>query len=137
MHRTLEQPVRARLITPHHRDLPVRPVLRYDSVEPFAVHIAFPARVSAGGRGVTWSFARTLLEEGLQTPAGIGDVRIRPYGRSHTVLEFRVPQGTAVIRFGTAALRRFLFRSYALVGPGTENPGPALERSLAALLGGV
>lgn len=130
---TLEHTVRARLITSDHPELPVRPTLRYDSAEPFAVHIDFPAHVSADGEGVTWMFGRELLEEGLERPAGEGDVRIRPHGWSRTVVEFHSPLGLAVIRFHTTPLRRFLLRSYEVVAPGRENLGPGLERGLASL----
>jgi hypothetical protein len=131
---SLQQTVRARLVTPDHPELPVRPTLRYSSAEPFAVHIDFPAHVSADGEGVTWMFGRALLEEGLEAPAGVGDVRIRPCGWARTVIEFHSPLGLAVIRFGTAPLRRFLLRSYDVVEPGTENLGPDLDHGLAALL---
>jgi hypothetical protein len=137
MRNVLRQPVRARLITPDHAELPLRPTLRYTATEPFAVHIGFPADVSADGQIVTWTFARALLEEGLETPAGIGDVRIRPHGRSRTAVEFHTSQGTAVIRFPTAALRRFLHRSYAVVEPGREDLGPDLDLGLMSLLDGV
>jgi len=130
----LRQSVRARLITPDHPELPLRPTLRYDSAEPFAVHIDFPAHISADGEGVTWMFGRALLEEGLEAPAGEGDVRIRPCGWARTVIEFHSPLGLAVIRFGTATLRRFLLRSYDVVEPGTEDLGPDLDHGLAALL---
>ncbi|MFE7269834.1 SsgA family sporulation/cell division regulator [Streptomyces sp. NPDC057623] len=137
MRLALEQSVRARLVTPDHPELPVRPTLRYTATEPFAVHLDFPAHVSDDGRGVTWTFARSLLEEGLDGAAGIGDVRIRPCGRSRTVVEFHAPHGMAAIRFGTAALRRFLQRSYAVVEPGREDLGPELDTVLMSLLDGV
>lgn len=137
MRLVLEQPVRARLVTPDHPELPIRPTLRYSADEPFAVHIDFPAHVSAGEEGVTWTFARSLLEEGLDVAAGIGDVRIRSCGRSRTVIEFHAPHGMAAIRFGTASLRRFLQRSYGVVEPGRENLGPVLDRGLMSLLDGV
>jgi hypothetical protein len=130
----LQQTVRARLITPGQPELLVRPTLRYSAAEPFAVHIDFPAQVSADGEGVRWTFARALLEEGLGTPAGEGDVRIRPYGWARTVIEFRSPLGLAVIRFGTATLRRFLLRSYDVVAPGAESLGPDLDQGLGTLL---
>lgn len=133
----LEQPVRARLVTPCYPELPIRPTLRYDAAEPFAVHVDFPADVSADENGVTWTFARSLLEEGLETAAGIGDVRIRPCERSRTVIEFHAAHGTAAIKFGTASLRRFLQRSYAVVEPGREDLGPELDHGLMSLLDGV
>lgn len=131
---SLEQTVRARLISSEHSELPIRPTLRYSVAEPFAVHIDFPGQVSADGQGVTWMFGRTLLEEGLETPAGEGDVRIRPCGWARTIIEFHSPLGLAVIRFSTTTLRRFLLRSYDVVAPGTENLGPDLDQGLAALL---
>ncbi|MFJ8631726.1 SsgA family sporulation/cell division regulator [Streptomyces sp. NPDC093568] len=139
MRLVLAQPVRARLVSPDHPALSVRPTLRYDVTEPFAVHIDFPAHVSADEHGVTWTFARSLLEEGLAGAAGIGDVRIRPCARSRsrTVIEFRAPQSTATVRLGTAALRRFLQRSYAVVEPGREDLGPVLDHGLMSLLDGV
>ncbi|KUL38311.1 SsgA family sporulation/cell division regulator [Streptomyces regalis] len=137
MRPVLEQPVRARLVTPGYLELPIRPTLRYDATEPFAVHVDFPARVSADENGVTWTFARSLLEEGLAAAAGIGDVRIRPGERSRTVIEFHAGHGMAVIRFGTASLRRFLQRSYAVVEPGREDLGPELDHGLTSLLDGV
>ncbi|WP_031478405.1 SsgA family sporulation/cell division regulator [Streptomyces bicolor] len=134
----LEQPVRARLVTPGHPQLPIRPTLRYAADEPFAVRIGFPAHVSDDGRRVTWTFARSLLEEGLAgSSAGIGDVRVVPCGRSRTVVEFHAPHGMAAVRFGTASLRRFLQRSYAVVEPGREDLGPELDHGLMSLLDGV
>lgn len=132
---TLKQPVRARLITRDYPELLVRPTLRYTSAEPFAVHIDFPAHVSADGEGLTWMFSRTLLEEGLGTPAGVGDVHIRPCGWARTLVEFRSPLGVAVIRFSTGALQRFLLRTYDVVEPGSENLGPDFEHGLTSLLG--
>ncbi|WP_369169659.1 SsgA family sporulation/cell division regulator [Streptomyces sp. R28] len=137
MRLALEQPVRARLVTPDYPELGIRPTLRYSAADPFAVHVDFPADVSADEEGVTWTFARALLEEGLDTAAGIGDVRIQPCGRSRTVIEFRTPHCIAVIRFGTASLRRFLQRSYAVVEPGREDLGPEPDHGLMSLLDGV
>ncbi|MFI7414579.1 SsgA family sporulation/cell division regulator [Streptomyces sp. NPDC049627] len=137
MRLALEQPVRARLVTPGYPELPIRPILRYVAAEPFAVHVDFPAWLSADDSGVTWTFARSLLEEGLGAAAGIGDVRIRPWERSRTVIEFHAAHGMAAIRFSTASLRRFLQRSYAVVEPGREDLGPELDHGLMSLLDGV
>ncbi|GHH24325.1 SsgA family sporulation/cell division regulator [Streptomyces lanatus] len=137
MRPALQQSVRARLVDPGHPALPIRPTLRYSAAEPFAVHIDFPAHVSDDAQGVTWTFARSLLEEGLDAAAGIGDVRMVPCGRSRTVIEFHAPHGMAVVRFGTASLRRFLQRSYAVVEPGREELGPELDLGLMCLLDGV
>ncbi|GAA3789767.1 SsgA family sporulation/cell division regulator [Streptomyces phyllanthi] len=131
---TVKQSTRACLITPDYRELPVAATLRFTSADPLAVHVDFPADASADDQGVTWTFARVLLEEGIGAPAGIGDVHIWPCGPATTVMEFYAPPGMVMIRFGTAALHEFLVRSYAVVEPGTENLEPALD-DLTSLLG--
>ncbi|MFI1355175.1 SsgA family sporulation/cell division regulator [Streptomyces sp. NPDC020898] len=137
MYRTLEQSARARLITPGYQELPLVVTLRYDAADPLAVNIDFPVDVSVDGEEVTWTFSRSLLEEGLDRAAGIGEVHLWPCGPSRTVMELHSPYGLAVVRFRTAQLQRFLHRSYGVVAPGTEDLGPAVERGLALLLGGV
>jgi len=137
MDTTLEQPARARLITAENQELPVPALLRYDSTDPLAVCVDFPPEVSLDGQGVTWTFGRALLEEGLRGPAGGGDVHIWPCGRSTTVVEFHSPYGLALLQFDTPALREFLLRTYAVVGAGQEDIGEAVEQGLSALFGGV
>lgn len=137
MDTTLEQPARARLITAQNHELPVPALLRYDSTDPLAVCVDFPPEVSLDGQGVTWTFARALLEEGLRGPAGGGDVHIWPCGHSTTVVEFHSPYGLALLQFDTPALREFLLRTYALVGAGQEDLGEAVEQGLSALFGSV
>ncbi|WP_329274371.1 SsgA family sporulation/cell division regulator [Streptomyces sp. NBC_01451] len=137
MYRTLEQSARARLITPGYQELPLVVTLRYESVDPLAVHIDFPVEVSVDGEGVSWTFSRTLLEDGLENPAGIGEVHLWPCGPTRTVVELHSPYGLAVVRFRTAQLQRFLHRSYGVVAPGLEDLGPMVEQGLALLLGGV
>jgi hypothetical protein len=137
MDTTLEQPARARLITAENQELPVPATLRYGSSDPLAVCVDFPPEVSLDGQGVTWTFARALLEEGLRGPAGGGDVHIWPCGRDVTVVEFHSPYGLALLQFGTPALRSFLLRTYTVVGAGQEDLGEAVERGLSALFGSV
>jgi Streptomyces sporulation and cell division protein, SsgA len=134
---TLEQPTGAHLLTPDDDDLAVPVTLRYTCADPLAVHLVFPAWISLDDEEVTWTFARALLEEGLGAPAGVGSVHIRPGGPARTYVEFRTPAGVAVVLFDTPALRRFLLRSYEIAAPGGEPLGPALDRGLASMLGGV
>nr|WSY52046.1 SsgA family sporulation/cell division regulator [Streptomyces sp. NBC_00886] len=136
-HITLEQPAGARLITDDDHELAVPVTLRYSSGDPFAVQLAFPAWISLDDKKVTWIFARALLEKGLSSPAGMGNVRIRPYGPSHTAVEFHSPEGIAMIRFDTAALHHFLRRSYSVTEAGQEALEPSLDRGLASLLDGA
>lgn len=134
---TLEQSARARLITPDYDEIPVRTTLRYTPDDPFAVYIDFPSGAGADDTDVTWAFARTLLADGLSAPAGIGDVHLWPCGPAYTVVELHSPHGMAVIRFSTPSLRRFLYRSYAVVALGAEDLESALDDGLTSLLGGV
>ena len=134
---TLEQPVSGRLITADEQELPVPATLRYVSTDPLAVHLVFPPEVSLDGTGVAWTFGRALLEEGLRGPAGGGDVHIWPCGRDRTVVEFHSPHGLALLQFGTACLRRFLLRTYAVVAAGQEDLGAAVEEGLSSLFGNV
>ncbi|MCX3061198.1 SsgA family sporulation/cell division regulator [Streptomyces beihaiensis] len=132
---TVEQTVRARLVTADGRgpERAVTVALRYTAADPLAVHLVFPPEVTLAGREVTWTFGRSLLAEGLGTPAGGGDVHVWPCGRARTVIELHAPEGMAVVQFDTSALRRFLERSYAVVPVGAEDVGAVIERALTAL----
>lgn len=134
---TISQATRARLTAALNEQISVPVTLRYSSADPLAVHVDFPALVSSDGQDMTWTFDRELLANGLCRRSGLGDVRIRPFGRACTIMEFRSSEGRAVSKFDTPALIRFLLRSYALVERGREDMGPAIEEGLAALLDGV
>ncbi|MGW0550677.1 SsgA family sporulation/cell division regulator [Streptomyces altiplanensis] len=123
MHPAIEGHARACLITdgPQRHAVPV--ALRYDpGKNPRAVRLVFPPDVSPDGAANEWVFDRALLEAGLNRPAETenGDVRVWPCGRVQAVMELRSPQGTAVIQFDRAPLRRFLERTHAV-----EEPAPA------------
>ncbi|MGW4866359.1 SsgA family sporulation/cell division regulator [Streptomyces chartreusis] len=135
MHVTLEQPTGARLITAD-QEIALPATLRYTSGDPLAVHLDFPAHATLDGEAATWTFARALLDEGLRGPAGLGTVRVRPCGTSHTYVEFHMPQGVARLRFVTVDLNRFLTRTYTVLEPGEETVGAELDRGLATLFGG-
>ncbi|WP_037853949.1 SsgA family sporulation/cell division regulator [Streptomyces sp. NRRL S-340] len=137
MDTTLEQSARARLITADGQELTVPAMLRYASADPLAVHIDFPPEASLDGEEVTWTFSRILLEEGLEQPAGAGDVHFWPCGGARTAIELHSRSGMALLQFDTPALRRFLLRSYAVVAPGREDVGAAVDRGLSALFGAV
>ena len=137
METTSELPALARLVTAEDQEIPLTATLRYTTGDPLAVFVDFPAEAALEGEDVSWTFARSLLDQGLRTPAGHGDVQIWPYGRTRTVLEFHSPFGLALLQFPTSALRRFLLRSYEVVAAGQEDMAAVVERGLNALLGGV
>ncbi|MEV6805525.1 SsgA family sporulation/cell division regulator, partial [Streptomyces sp. NPDC051129] len=82
MDTSVEQLAHAWLVTAGDQEVPVPATLRYTTADPLAVYLDFPAEAALHGREVTWTFARSLLDEGLEAPAGHGDVRVRPYGRT-------------------------------------------------------
>ncbi len=136
MYVTLEQPTGASLVTATDHEIAIPATLRYTSDDPLAVHLDFPPHVTLDGEVTTWTFARVLLGEGLPASAGIGSVRVRPCGDSHTYVEFHTAQGVAVLRFAAADLTRFLARTYTVVAPDEETVGAELDHGLVALFGG-
>ncbi|ANW17354.1 SsgA family sporulation/cell division regulator [Streptomyces clavuligerus] len=137
MFRTVEQSIPAHLISGAPRPTPVTVCLLYSADDPFAVRMVFPPEVSLSGAEVTWTFARSLLDEGLRTAAGGGDVRIRPCDRSRTLVELRSAEGVALLRFATGRLRHFLLHAYTTVPAELETCALDLDAGLAALLGGA
>ena len=95
--------------------------LTYRTFDPLCVTARFPQQfphVSAP----TWTLGRDLLAEGLHTPVGQGDVRVRPLGRDRTLVELHSHHGAAALTARTAELARFLDTAYALVPRGHEGP---------------
>ncbi|MDT9689909.1 SsgA family sporulation/cell division regulator [Streptomyces sp. P9(2023)] len=134
MSTVIEQAVQARLVASAPRMETVPATLRYDREDPFAVSMAFPPPATLEGVEVSWAFSRELLAQGVDGPAGLGDVRVRPYGYDRTVVEFHAPEGVAVVHVRTSELRRFLQRSQHLVPTGREHQYLDWDEDLAQLL---
>ncbi|MET9800493.1 SsgA family sporulation/cell division regulator [Streptomyces sp. NPDC006368] len=134
MSTVIEQAVRARLVASAPRMESVPATLRYDRRDPFAVQMAFPAQAALEGVEVAWAFSRELLTAGMDEPAGVGDVRVRPFGYDRTVVEFHAPEGVAMVHVRTSEVRRFLQRAQHLVPAGCEHRFLDLDRDLAELL---
>ncbi|MGW5421953.1 SsgA family sporulation/cell division regulator [Streptomyces sp. NPDC003943] len=130
----IEQAVQARLVASAPRMESVAATLRYDREDPYAVSMAFPPPATLEGVEVSWAFARELLAEGVEGPAGVGDVRLRPYGYDRTVVEFHAPEGVAMVHVRTSELRSFLERSQHLVPRGREHQYLDWDGNLAQLL---
>ncbi|MER6912015.1 SsgA family sporulation/cell division regulator [Streptomyces sp. NPDC000594] len=137
MFRTVEQSIPAHLISGAPLPTPVTVSLLYGADDPFAVRMVFPPSVSLSGTEVTWTFARSLLDEGLRTAAGGGDVRLRPCEGSRTLVELRSVEGVALLRFASGLLRHFLADTYAAVPVELESCALDLDGGLAALLRGA
>ena len=110
-------------------------VLHYQPADPLAVRMSFPPEISLDGSAVDWAFARELLDEGLRSRAGRGDVRVRPAGPDRTVMEFHADEGIAMVQLRTADVRQFLARSYEAVPAGCEQAHLDMDRGLAELFG--
>ncbi|WEH38583.1 SsgA family sporulation/cell division regulator [Streptomyces sp. NBC_01218] len=131
----IEQSVQARMVASVPRMATLPATLRYDRENPFAVRMAFPARATLEGSDVSWEFSRDLLARGVDAPAGVGDVRVRPFGRERTALEFHAAEGIAMVHVRTSELRRFLKRVEESVPLGDEYRFLDLDRGLEQLLG--
>ncbi|MFC8916517.1 SsgA family sporulation/cell division regulator [Streptomyces sp. NPDC047821] len=134
MSTVIEQAVQVRLVASAPRMESVPATLRYDRGNPFAVQMAFPARATLEGVDVAWEFSRELLAAGVEEPAGLGDVRVRPFGYDRTVVEFHAPEGVAMVHVRTSEVRRFLRRAQNLVPAGCEHRFLDLDQDLAELL---
>ncbi|MFE2724563.1 SsgA family sporulation/cell division regulator [Kitasatospora sp. NPDC059327] len=147
MHAAVEETVQARLILSAHRSARLRVTLVYRPEDPLAVRMGFPAEFSLdepadgpdtgreSGPDIEWVFARQLLTAGLELAAGLGDVHVRPAPGRRTMVELRAPEGTALVRFDTADLRRFLWHSRLVVPEGEEYLYLDADRALTELLG--
>ncbi|MFI6470509.1 MULTISPECIES: SsgA family sporulation/cell division regulator [unclassified Streptomyces] len=94
--------------------------LTYEATDPYAVRMTFHL---PGDAPVTWAFGRELLLDGINGPAGDGDVRVEPSEPeelSDVHIRLRVGDDRAVFRAGAAPLVAFLDRTDKLVPLGQE-----------------
>lgn len=117
-------------------------LLCYDPSDPFAIRIAFgevgedagPAAPEDGG--ISWLVSRELLQSGLDSPSGDGDVRVWPaHGATDVLfLHLRAPSGEALFELSRATVGAFLKRTETLVPSGTESAQLDLDDELQLLL---
>lgn len=123
-----------RLVVPGSTSLPVAADFRYDSSDPYAVHLGFH---TGANETVEWTFARQLLTDGVTVPVGEGDVQVWP-GQSGTRacvnLALSSPSGRAMFEVPLAELVEFLSQSYAAVPTGSESDYVDVDAELALLL---
>ena len=101
-------------------------VLRYTTRDPYAVRIAF------GSRRTMWGFARDLLIDGMNHPAGMGDVLVRP-GHAGVHVTLRSPSGEAQLTFLRHELVPFVDTMQLMVPRGREHEHVDLDAVLRAL----
>ncbi|MFF2045426.1 SsgA family sporulation/cell division regulator [Kitasatospora sp. NPDC058170] len=120
------------LITAEGDGVAVHSAWVYDTRDPLAVGIDFRLSVGTCQR---WVFARALLAEGLDSPAGEGDVVFAPEADGvHVLMLLCGVDGAAVLRTRTGDLRGFLRSTYACLPQGAERCGDALDRWLPTVL---
>ncbi|MEV5759541.1 SsgA family sporulation/cell division regulator [Streptomyces tendae] len=115
--------------------VPLSAELCYDTADPYAVRLSLGAPETR--EPVDWFFARSLLEEGMRQPTGIGNVLVSPShrGRGDSVaVVVRAAGGAARIEIPAPQTAEFLRRSHALVPAGRESPHLGMDRALAALM---
>ncbi|MGH3901038.1 MAG: SsgA family sporulation/cell division regulator [Pseudonocardiaceae bacterium] len=102
----------------------------YCTDDPFAVTLEIQTR---GNRFVDWVLARELLVTGLNTPAGIGDVRVRPaqFGEWEVMLvEIRSLDGHAVLEVDRDLLRQFVEATIEIVPLGDESAAVDMDAEI-------
>lgn len=122
------------LLMPGDAPVPVTARFGFRTEDPFAVTLNF---LVEGGEWITWTFARSLLEKGLNAPAGDGDVQLWPGARDGSpVLYLRTssPHGSATFILPIAGTSDFLRRTYERVALGAESGFLDLDSELIAFL---
>ena len=113
--------------------LPVTSRFTFVQDDPYAVTLQF---LVDGDQWITWSFARALLEEGISTPVGEGDVQIWPGVQDderRIFLHTRSPHGAATFTLPLNTVVEFLLATYALVPSGTESDYLDIDAEIAVL----
>ena len=135
----VSSPLDVRLVVACGASLPVAATLRYDVADPYAVTVEFNTNY---GRGedtdvVAWTFARSLLADGVTARVGEGDVQVWPLhadGQAVVCLSLSSPSGEALFELPATALTAFLTRTFDSVPSGAETTLADLEGELAQLL---
>lgn len=108
--------------------------LVFDRTDPYAVLMHLEARSGT----VTWTFARSLLAEGLYHPAGDGDVQVWPClsatGEAVVIIELISPDGQALLQAPSREVHDFVDSAHALVPAGQESAHLAMDSLISRLL---
>ncbi|MER5755942.1 SsgA family sporulation/cell division regulator [Streptomyces sp. NPDC002088] len=111
------------LVVSHEMSLSMSVSLQYEPSDPWAVRAAFT--VVGSGETVEWIIGRDLLADGLEGPAGEGDIRVWP-AEEHDVSDLCIllnpPDGTALLKVPVREIKTFLQETEAVVPRGAE-PG--------------
>lgn len=111
-------------------DLALNVTFSYRTCDPYAVCTGFHVGLD---EPVEWTFARSLLRQGLECAAGLGDVRIWPQADGLVSIEISSPFGQARFLALAREVEGFLRSTDALVPAGRE--AIDVDAEIAALLG--
>jgi hypothetical protein len=132
---TVSASIELLMIASERPDRAVQADLSYSPADPYAVAIVFHA---ATDERVEWTFARSLLVEGVLEPVGVGDVHVWPATHAATptvCLALSSPSGQALFEAPLPAVVQFLTATFVLVPSDCESQFVDVDAGLAALLG--
>ncbi|MFF5442115.1 SsgA family sporulation/cell division regulator [Streptomyces achromogenes] len=114
----------------------IRAEFRYDPALPLTVSVEF---LVEGGPRVLWRIGRDLLQEGLYTMSGLGDVQMWPSSLEEGAtarLQLASGDMAALFELPIPPLAAWLEHTYSLVPPGQELAGVDWDVTTADLLHG-
>jgi len=138
-HARIRSQLALQLILPDRTALPVSASLEYERSDPYAVQISFETGGAGADCAVVWTFARQLIIDGLERPAGLGDVLVWPVpneddSSAAVALALCSPSGQALFEVPRKALSEFLCRTCAEVPVGQEERNVDMDAELTVLL---
>jgi hypothetical protein len=125
--------IELRLIVVDGPDRAVHADLTYSLSDPYAVQVAFH---TGGPEVVEWTFARSLLTDGVTHPVGDGDVQVWPAsnaGQPTVCLSLSSPAGRALFEASLNGVVEFLTETYAVVPTGCESEFVDVDAELTSL----
>ena len=131
---TVSTAIELRLVVSDGPDRAVQADLSYAPTDPYAVRVAFHTGTN---EIVEWTFARSLLTDGVTHPVGDGDVQVWPVntdGAPKVCLSLSSPSGRALFEAPLPQLVQFLTQTYAVVPTGCESDFVDVDSELSALL---
>jgi len=131
----ISAPLELQLVSVEGACVTVEAAFAYDPGDPFAVRAEFS--VGPDNEPVVWVFARDLVVQGLQAPAGEGDVSVWPsrsQGRAVVCLALSSPDGQALLECQRDDVVAFLDRTLATVPAGDEARHLDVDSQLDRLL---
>jgi hypothetical protein len=129
--------IELRLVVSDGPDRAVHADLGYAPTDPYAVRVAFH---TGSAEIVEWTFARSLLTDGVTHPVGDGDVQVWPSssaGELMVCLSLSSPSGRALFEAPLPRVVQFLTQTYTLVPTGCESEFVDVGAELASLLGDI